>query len=977
MAVTLGNMPDRAEPLFVGRAREHALFQDAFERMIGGRRQVLLLLGEPGIGKTRCAEVFAEAAEEQGALALWGRCYEEPGAPPYWPWVQVLRSYLAASSESEMQLALGLGVKDIAALLPELGEEPRRASGEREAAEARFRTFDAVSRLFTKAAQQVPLLIVLDNLHWADAPSLSLLEFVNQELAASRIMLLGTYRDNEVLRQTPLLQALGDLSRDSQLHRLRLTGLDETAIASLSHRMLGRKLPDRVVSAINDQTDGNPLFVIELIKVLMEESDEAGVEPIAVRIPDGVRETIGRRVSRLSAACNELLTAASVLGRNFGADEAAAVADMEIDRVLALLEQAARSGIVEVAGGGGHYRFTHALIRETLYEEIGTLDRLRLHGRAGDAIAALRGGERPTALTRIAHHYFESATLGHCEKAIDFSFRAAEAAIAVHAYEDAVVHYDHVLSLLDLNGSPDDERIARACALKGQALLCIGRVAESTESLVKAIDSNHRLGDIEQLVDVASYLTILTSQAPQQQQYPLLERLLSLLPIEDSPSRATVIAGLAFATRASGERDRVRSLVDEALAIVERLGENTSRCSVLNLCSMALRGDPDNLPRRLELGARHLQSAHTEDSAFLKAEAYSWQSLTLIEAGELDACAELLVDYESLGKVHLGLHRVYLTTSRIALALLRGEWQGLEQRIEALRELGRKIRHADAEGVYSAQMFALNRERGRLGRLAQLIARFPESGARPWVPGLMHAYVEVGMLDEARAAFESLAADDFNGIPRDEMYPTCLVFCAETCFRLGDEWRARLLYDMLLPYADQTLNHPRAVCFGSAQLYLGMLARTANRADDARRHLEAAVQLNGAMRAWPWLARSRYHLGVFLMEARDGASARKMLRDAEELAGRLGMASLLEDIDRALRGTADRPQFPDELTMREVEVLRLLAMGRSNRDIAQVLSISLNTVATHVRNILNKTHCANRTEAAAYAMRHGLDQAGD
>jgi len=274
-------------------------------------------------------------------------------------------------------------------------------------------------------------------------------------------------------------------------------------------------------------------------------------------------------------------------------------------------------------------------------------------------------------------------------------------------------------------------------------------------------------------------------------------------------------------------------------------------------------------------------------------------------------------------------------------------------------------------------MFALNRDRGSLGRLAPLIARFPESGARPWVPGLMLAYVEVGMLDEARAAFELLAADDFNGIPRDEMYPTCLVFCAETCFRLGDERRAQLLYGMLLPYAEQTLNHPRAVCFGSAQLYLGMLASTASRGDDARRHLEAAVQRNGAMRAWPWLARSRYHLGSFLMAAREVASGRKMLRDAEELAGRLAMAALLEDIDRALRGTADRPRFPDELTMREVEVLRLLAMGRSNRDIAQVLSISLNTVATHVRNILNKTHCANRTEAAAYAMRHGLDEAGD
>src|SRR5246127_4345620 len=225
-----------------GRARELEVFRGAFSRMLSGRRQLVLISGEPGIGKTRCAEALAELAEDQGGLVLWGRCHEEAGAPPYWPWVQILRAYIAASSLDEVRLNMGTAASHIAALVPELAETSQRAHLATEALgnanPARFRTFDAIGQFLLKATQQVPITLVLDNLHWADAPSLSLLEFLTQELTRSRLLLVGTYRDADISK-TPLQSTLGGLSRESDVHRVHLAGLSRTAIGEVADRMCG------------------------------------------------------------------------------------------------------------------------------------------------------------------------------------------------------------------------------------------------------------------------------------------------------------------------------------------------------------------------------------------------------------------------------------------------------------------------------------------------------------------------------------------------------------------------------------------------------------------------------------------------------------------------------------------------------------------------------------------------------------------
>lgn len=964
----------------VGRARELEVFRAAFDRMLAARRQLVLISGEPGIGKTRCAQALASVAEDQGALVLWGHCREDAGAPPFWPWVQILRAYVEASSLDEVRLNMGAAAKDIAALVPELLEvshpnpQPNVAS---DSSPARFRTFDAIRQFFHQATQQVPITLILDDLHWADAPSLSLLEFLTQELQNSRLLMVGTYRDADASHKSPLKNTLGGVTREPGVERVHLSGLSQSAIGQVAERLCDVTLSDSAIKLIYQRTDGNPLFAIELIKVLLEESPAAGIAASAAKIPAGVRETIGRRLNRLSDACNRLLGVAAIHGRQFAARDIAVADDQDVQQVLTVLEPAVQAGILqansEIPGG---YQFTHSLIRETIYEDLPAGERLQMHGRAGNALVEVHSAHLDPVLTLIAYHYHQAAALGFSEQAVGYALRAAESAVRIHAYEEALLQYDRAIETLQGGGLTHDERLARAFVLKGSALRLLGQIDRSIEVLLEAVNRTRLLDSADLLVDVLMSLVMTTQHAPQRHIVPLLDRALALLPETDSVARTKALAMLAFALRASHDQSRIQLLVDQALAMAKRCCDAAARCGCFQVAVMALRGNPASLSRRLAIGEECIAVARTTGNGDLLAEAYHWQLLNYFEAGRCDELEMLLEQYENLATARFGVHQYWGASDRITLALLRGEWADLEARIEQLLEIGTKTRSGDADGVYGAQMFALNRDLGRLHDLAPHIREIAVSGSkRMWEPGLMLICAEVGLHVEARALFERLVDRDCRAISRDDMYVACLVFCAQTCCALGDTQRADSLYRLLLPYARQTANHPTAVCFGSTELYLGMLAHTANHSEVAREHFGNAVSLNRAMRAWPYLARTLHRFGAFLL-ARPTQPERQagflQLREAEELARRLGMARLVIDINAALHPKDGAASYPDDLTAREVDVLRLLAIGRTNKDVSLVLAISLNTVATHVRSILNKTQCANRTEAATYAIRHGL-----
>ncbi|HEX6999137.1 MAG TPA: LuxR C-terminal-related transcriptional regulator [Gammaproteobacteria bacterium] len=645
---------------------------------------------------------------------------------------------------------------------------------------------------------------------------------------------------------------------------------------------------------------------------------------------------------------------------------------------LGALHLAAGAGFVEPSDDVSHaYRFTHALIRETLYEEIPTPDRLRLHGLAGEALAALGGAHAQSRLSRIAHHFFQSAALGNASRAADYAARAGHEAMRLDAYEEAVVQYGNVIDVLKRYGRADDERIRQAVFWKCRALTGTGQVDEAVPLLAESIESCDLAADtLDWLADVSTLWVILTSFFPQAEQLPLLRKFIARLPEGDSAARAKLIAAQAFAERTLGGLSRVPALVEESLDMARRIGDPAVLSHCFRSSLLALHGDPGKIERRIALGAEFIRVSPAGDHCERLAEAFFLQALNLVEAGRIDELERLLGDYESLPAAGLGLHEYRAKALRILISLQAGEYAGLAQRIEALRELGQKSRGEDAEGVYAAQMFMLHRDLGKLGPFGPIIERFAASRAhRAWTPGLMLALVEIGKPDAAARELERLSIDRFSAIPNDGMRATALVYCAETCAALGDAERARVLYELLAPYAGTFACHPTAVSFGSMELYLGMLAAAMDELDLACGHFEAALRANSAGRAWPWLARSCYQFARALGkrgDADDQARMQQLLREAEQIAGGLGMEGLAADVSALLRGRDASAVYPDGLSAREVDVLRLLAMGRSNKDIAKVLSISLNTVATHVRNILTKTDCANRTEAAAYAHRNDL-----
>lgn len=307
-------------------AEELGELRASLDESLAGRGKLAMLVGEPGIGKTRTAQELTSYAVTRGAHVLWGRCHDQPGMPPFWPWLQAIRPYVRHQQPDRLRSEMGPGVADIAEIVPELLERfPEiQPPPTVEPDQARFRLFDSLATFLKAASQSQPLVIVLDNLHWADKPSLLLLEFLGQEIEESNLLIVGTYRDIDLSRQHPLSEALGELARQTSFHRFVLGGLSLEDVGSFLQSDAGIEISDGLTDIIHSHTEGNPLFVTEVVRMLQQEGNlplQGTPEPaeLNIKMPQGVREVIGRRLNRLSDGCNEVLTIASVIGREFEA----------------------------------------------------------------------------------------------------------------------------------------------------------------------------------------------------------------------------------------------------------------------------------------------------------------------------------------------------------------------------------------------------------------------------------------------------------------------------------------------------------------------------------------------------------------------------------------------------------------------------------------------------------------------------------
>jgi len=578
--------------VFVGRQREMGELKACLEGALSGRGRLVTLVGEPGIGKTRTAQELATYAGLRGAQVLWGRSYEEQGVPPYWPWVQAIRSYVRERDPEQLRSEMGAGAADIAEVVSDVRERlpDLQSPPQLEPEQARFRLFDSISAFLKTASQRQPLVLVLDDLHWADQPSLLLLQFVARELSGARLLLIGTYRDMELSRQHPLAEALGELNRERLFQRVLLRGLTQEDVGHFIEMTSGNSAPRGLVEAVHSQTEGNPLFVTEVVRLLVQEGaltpdpslsgrgeteGRGEGDSWTIRIPEGVREVIGRRLNRLSQRCNEALTVASILGREFTlAQLRPLVEEVTEDRLFEILEEALASRVIEeFPQSVGRYQFTHALIQETLSAELSLTRRVRLHARIAEALERLYGDNAEAHAAELAHHFSQAEAVLGTEKLVRYSLLAGERALVIYAYEEALAHFQRALPAKE--EQPMDAETAALLSGLGRAQLAVldrPQLGDAMQNLDRAFNYYAESGDVGQATTVAEY-PVPAMVGRRTGTLQRIDRALTLVP-PDSPAAGRL---LALYGRVVGQEEsdyaRAQEAFDRALAIAQREGD--------------------------------------------------------------------------------------------------------------------------------------------------------------------------------------------------------------------------------------------------------------------------------------------------------------------------------------------------------------------------------------------------------------------
>jgi DNA-binding CsgD family transcriptional regulator len=971
----------------------------ALEQALARRGRGVMIAGEPGIGKTRTAQEFSEYATRQGAAVLWGRCHEQAGAPPYWPWVQIVRSLLQSRAPEEPLGDLGPGAGDIADMAPEMRDRlPGLGSTARlkDTAEARFRMFEAIRRLLAGACEHQPLVLVLDDLHWADAPSLRLLEFLAPEIADIALMLVGTYRATELSRQHPLSNTLGGLARAPHIARVNLAGLSVDEAQAFIAAAAGARPPAWFARSLHQQTEGNPLFLRKIVRfleqqgILSAEFEAPDVAlPRVMRVPEGLKEVIGRRLNLLSPACNEVLALASIIGRNFSLDLLTRAAHpLGADELIEALDQALAAHIINEAGDR-RYQFIHNLVRVTLYDELSVSVRRRLHRTVGHALEALGGGDRRALLPELAHHF---AAGGDLDRGIDFAIRAGQSADALLAFEDAAQFFQMALDALALRPAADEVMRCRLLFQLGEAQRKSGEFTRAQATLRDAAEAARDLDLPELLANAALAYERVSWRLGRPADAPpegLLADALRLVPEAEIKLRVELTGALARSLLYAGSEKEARGRLDFAIAIARKSGDQALLARTLEYLFDFPWG-PDGTRNLLALASESLEAAVRSGNTEVAFMARVRRVACFLELGDIEAVKDEIVHLSrDDARLRQRDYAIGLIGLRATMSLMCGELDGAERLLAEANSQASgtdPAQRANQMAFVGVQVFTLRREQGRLNELGPVLTHFMRtaSAASIWGPGLAVLYVELDRLDEARAEFERLAARDFDDLPRDGRWATCLAYLAELCTALKDARRAAMLYRLLLPYADRALVLGGGfVCSGASGRHLGMLAATMSNWPASERHFEAALAMNTRIGALLPLAHTRHDYAAMLLARGapgDRARAMGLMRSSLSSARKMRAHALEERAAVRLRELEAAPPIgagDDDLTPREVEVLRLIAIGRTNADIATALSISLNTVATHVRSILAKTGCSNRTEAAAHAMRRGLAPGAD
>jgi tetratricopeptide (TPR) repeat protein len=926
---------------FVGRSRELDFLRYVTDEVVQGSGRLVLVAGEAGIGKTRIALELARRATDRGFRVFWGRCTETGGAPPYWPWVQIVRDYLAACGREECDAAMSAGGSYIGELI-DIARRPFEPVLP-EPEEARFRLFDSAASVIKVAAGRGPVLLALDDIHAADRPSLLLLEFLAREIANERVLIVATYRDTEAESRPPLLSALTELAREPLKRAMTIGGLSEDDVGLYVELNAGQRLPSALLSALYRRTDGNPFFLGEIVLLLMSNGHRhtwTTERDLESAIPASVRGAILRRLERLPEDARHVLTHAAVVGRQFSIAVLHGLLELSADAIVETLQRAASMHLIfEMSGASGRYAFTHALVREALYGELPVRERIRLHQEIGAVLESVHRGHVEPRLPELAHHFLAGAPGGSIDKAIDYAVKAGSRALRLMAYEEATRHYELALQALELRSEPDGRRRFDILLMLNAALWSAGDVARARAAALEAVEIARandwpddqaraalafagRLGGYGVLHFDAGVIS-------------LLEEALAALGPHAVELRARLMARLAEELTLAPSHEQRWTLGREAIVLARRSGDSKVLGAVLKSTYWAL-WTPEGVEDRLSTASEIVDLAERDGDRVLSLEGHILRLQALIEIGDTPAIRrELWLAERGAADIKNRYLLWVLASLRVCLAFLEGRLDEVNHLVTEAMRLDEPSPASTIGPLNARQIGHLFLLQGQLEvlepRILELIdlnAAFAEAERA----ALAFLYADRGRVEDARHHFEILAADDFAGIPRHTTWGGTMAFLAETCARLGDATRAARLYAMLLPLRSYNLSFVPLHPMGPAEHHLAILATTLHRWDAARAHFEAAIEMEERLGTKQWLARTQTSYAAMLMALGNehDAQAAVLLEQAIDVAQLLDLTTVTtrasalrsELLGRMQPGAAPPARSPDDTLSPNLNVFR-------------------------------------------------------
>ena len=894
----------------IGRETELAELEQVWQLACAQERsgRLVLLAGDAGIGKSTLTAELARRVHEAGAIVLSGRSPRET-VVPYQPILEALRHWALNAPLGDLRAVAREYGSELSRLIPELRRRapdlPPPPLDEPET--ERYRLFEAVVGLLTELSRSAPVLLVLDDLQWADRPTLLLLRHLARATTPARLLILGAYRSTE-RRGDTFSNALAELQRDRLASQLDIRGLSELDTAELIRLRAGETPSRAFAHALYEETEGNPFFVEEIVRHLLEAGVHAGSASASelqrFGLPEGVKQVIAWRLGRLEPPAVELLRVAAVIGRDVDAALLERVVLLAEDEFLGALEEALAAGLLtEAHERPGYYLFTHALIRETLYEGMSVPRRARIHKRVGEAIEAAQGRRHGRYLPELAHHFTRGAADAEdAEEAIIYALRAAEQAATMLAHEEAAEHYARAL---DVQGRFQPDAMGRRCELLlalGEARVRSGERAHASSAFREAAALAEQLGDGAGLARAAVGASRRYVQPPgvvDAELIAMIERALELEPGR-TLMRVRLLACLCGAIYYSPDRDRMQALSQEATDIAAELDDPEARAHACAARRCVL-WDAPHLADRVEASTEMLTLARQIGNLELQLQAHAWLVVDLLEQGDPDAVdAQMEAFAAGADRLRQPLFEWTSIIWRAMRALLAGELELADRLAGEALAAGAPAEAVTASQYRLIQLLAIRRDQGRMGELEraarQLVADNP--GRPAWRAALANLLCEEGRLDEAQEEFDRLAAHDFEDVPKDLDWMIAMTLSSDVCADLEDAERAARLYDKLEPYAAvNVVIGLAAVCLGSAASFLGKLAATMGRADLAAEHFERALAANTALQAPVCLARTQVD---YARAVGPGSQADELLEAAAETAVAVGSGSVARKVE-ALR----------------------------------------------------------------------------